>query len=66
LLSEFVVDRMRAQGDGMVTLVGTPENNELGRGIVCRAGHVQGVVAVQDRLSCLVQEVRWMARGAMA
>ncbi len=37
--------------DGVVTLTGVPENNELGHEIVRRVRHVQGVVAVRDRLS---------------
>lgn len=36
---------------GVVTLAGTPETAEAGHQIVQRARHVQGVVAVRDRLS---------------
>ena len=36
--------------DGIVTLTGRPETNETGHDIVRRVGHVQGVVAVRDRL----------------
>ncbi|MGH3245085.1 MAG: CBS domain-containing protein [Trebonia sp.] len=36
--------------DGVVTLTGRPRTREQGRGIVRRARHVQGVVAVRDRL----------------
>ena len=36
--------------NGIVTLEGTPETAELGRAIVARARHVEGVVAVRDRL----------------
>ena len=36
--------------DGMVTLEGTPETVAIGRGLIRRARHVQGVVAVRDRL----------------
>jgi CBS-domain-containing membrane protein len=39
--------------DGIVTLTGIPETNEIGREIVQRVRHVQGVVAVRDRLSYL-------------
>jgi BON domain len=38
--------------DGVVTLTGLPETNEVGLQIVRRVRHVQGVVAVRDRLSC--------------
>jgi CBS domain-containing protein len=37
--------------DGIVTLEGTPETISLGRDIVSRVRHVQGVVAVRDRFS---------------
>ena len=56
LLSEFLVDphafdvKVR---DGIVTLTGEPETNEIGHEIVQRVRHVQGVVAVRDRLSYL-------------
>jgi len=36
--------------NGIVTLEGTPETAELGRALVARARHVEGVVAVRDRL----------------
>jgi len=36
--------------NGIVTLEGTPETAELGRAIAARARHVEGVVAVCDRL----------------
>ena len=36
--------------NGVVTLVGSPQTTELGRAIVGRARHVEGVVAVRDRL----------------
>ena len=35
--------------DGIVTLAGVPETREVGREIVRRVRHVQGVVAVRDR-----------------
>jgi len=38
---------------GIVTLTGVPETNEVGHEIVQRIRHVQGVVAVRDRLSYL-------------
>jgi CBS domain-containing protein len=37
--------------DGIVTLAGTPENPPLGRDIIAQIRHVQGVVAVRDRLN---------------
>jgi CBS domain-containing protein len=37
--------------DGVVTLTGRPRNRTQGHDIVRRARHVQGVVAVRDRLS---------------
>jgi hypothetical protein len=36
--------------DGVVTLTGRPRSRQQGRDIVRRARHVQGVVAVRDRL----------------
>ncbi len=36
--------------DGVVTVEGTPETISVGHDIVSRARHVQGVVAVRDRL----------------
>ncbi|MGH3197795.1 MAG: CBS domain-containing protein [Streptosporangiaceae bacterium] len=37
--------------DGVVTLLGSPETAALGHDIVRKVRHVQGVVAVRDRLS---------------
>jgi CBS-domain-containing membrane protein len=51
--SEFVVDPKDFKvtvKDGVVTLSGVPETAELGRDLVQRIWHVQGVVAVRDRL----------------
>ena len=39
--------------DGIVTIQGTPESTVVGRDIIEAAGHVEGVVAVRDRLSYL-------------
>ena len=53
LLSEFLVEPhvyTVAVKDGIVTLTGRPETNEIGHDIVRRVRHVQGVVAVRDRL----------------
>ena len=37
--------------DGIVTMEGTPENGAAGRAILDAARHVEGVVAVRDRLA---------------
>ncbi len=53
LLGEFLADPARFQVtvmDGIVTLSGLPETSETGHAIVRRVRHVQGVVAVRDRL----------------
>ena len=42
--------------DGVVTLAGRPETNDVGHEIVERVRHVPGVVAVRDRLSYLPRE----------
>jgi CBS domain-containing protein len=39
--------------DGIVTISGTPESTVVGRDIIEAARHVEGVVAVRDRLSYL-------------
>jgi CBS domain-containing protein len=52
IAGEFLVDPGTlglAVRDGVVTLSGTPENNQVGRDILRRVRHVQGVVAVRDR-----------------
>src|SRR6266704_297870 len=54
LVGEFLVDPHAFDvtvKDGVVTLSGRPETNETGHGIVRGIRHVQGVVAVRDRLS---------------
>ncbi len=56
LLGEFLADPKAFDvkvGSGIVTLTGLPETNEAGHEIVARVRHVQGVVAVRDRLSYL-------------
>jgi CBS-domain-containing membrane protein len=56
LLGEFLADPKAFDvkvGNGIVTLTGLPETNEAGHEIVARVRHVQGVVAVRDRLSYL-------------
>ncbi len=37
--------------DGVVTLAGTPETEAIGHEIVDQTRHIQGVVAVRDRLN---------------
>ena len=54
ILNEFPTDLPRftvTVRDGIVTLEGHPETARLGRDIVSQARHVQGVIAVRDRLS---------------
>ena len=54
ILGEFLADPAAIQVtvvDGIVTLAGRPETNETGHELVRRVRHVQGVVAVRDRLS---------------
>jgi CBS-domain-containing membrane protein len=51
---EFLIDPRQFKVTveaGVVTLEGTPETAALGRDLVRKARHVQGVVAVRDRLS---------------
>jgi CBS-domain-containing membrane protein len=53
LLGEFLTDPLTFSvtvRDGIVTLSGRPETAETGHEIVRRIRHVQGVVAVRDRL----------------
>jgi CBS domain-containing protein len=53
LLSEFLTDPLVFSvtvKDGIVTLAGRPETSETGHEIVRRVRHLQGVVAVRDRL----------------
>jgi len=52
--NEFLIDPKKYKltvKDGVVTLSGVPETPELGRDLVQRIWHVQGVVAVRDRLA---------------
>jgi CBS domain-containing protein len=59
ILSEFLVDPAALTvtvNDGVVTLTGVPETNEVGHQIVQRVRHVLGVVAVRDRLSYFLPE----------
>ncbi len=56
LRDEFLVDPHAFDvtvKDGVVTLTGVPETNEIGHELVQQVRHVQGVVAVRDRLSYL-------------
>jgi len=59
LLGEFVVDLPAYQiavKDGVVTVGGRPETSEIGHEIVRRVRHLQGVVAVRDRLDYPAEE----------
>ncbi|HEX2822001.1 MAG TPA: CBS domain-containing protein [Streptosporangiaceae bacterium] len=61
ILDEFLVDPEALTvtvKDGVVTLAGVPETNELGHDIVRRIRHVHGVVAVRDRLTYPPRERR--------
>jgi CBS domain-containing protein len=52
IAGEFLVDPHTlglAVRDGVVTLSGTPENSVVGRDMLRRVRHVEGVVAVRDR-----------------
>jgi len=54
ILREFLVDPavyMVSVADGVVTIKGNPETADLGRNLVNRIRHVQGVVAVDDKLA---------------
>ena len=54
ILHEFLEDPRQfavTVQDGVVTLLGSPETAALGHHIVGKVQHVQGVVAVRDRLS---------------
>ena len=56
LRDEFLVDPHAFDvtvKHGVVTLTGVPETNEVGHELVQQIRHVQGVVAVRDRLSYL-------------
>jgi len=54
ILGEFLMDPRRFSvtvNDGIVTLQGEPETADLGHQIVRTIRHIQGIVAVRDRLS---------------
>ena len=54
ILHEFLIDPalfMVTVADGVVAIQGTPETAHLGRKLMNRIRHVQGVVAVRDELS---------------
>jgi CBS domain-containing protein len=53
ILEQFLVDPAAlevAVRDGIVTIAGEPETDEVGREMVAAIRHVEGVVAVRDRL----------------
>ncbi|HEX4094232.1 MAG TPA: CBS domain-containing protein [Trebonia sp.] len=54
ILGSFLCDPIRFSvtvKDGIVTIAGTPETTPVGRDIVDAIRHVEGVVAVRDRLT---------------
>ena len=54
ILREFLIDPavfMVTVADGVVTIQGSPETTDLGHKLVTRIRHVQGVVAVRDKLA---------------
>jgi CBS-domain-containing membrane protein len=54
ILSQYLMDPRRFSvmvKDGIVTLHGEPETTDLGHQIVWTVRHIQGVVAVRDRLT---------------
>lgn len=54
ILNDFLIDPKAFDvtvNDGVVTLAGVPETNEVGHELVHRVRHIPGVVAVRDRLS---------------
>jgi CBS domain-containing protein len=54
ILREFLVDPavfMVSVADGVVTIQGNPETADVGHNLVTRIRHVQGVVAVDDKLA---------------
>ncbi len=53
ILNDFLIDPKAFDvtvNDGVVTLAGVPETNEVGHEIVHRVRHIPGVVAVRDHL----------------
>jgi CBS-domain-containing membrane protein len=53
ILSDFLIDPavfMVTVADGVVTIKGNPETADLGHNLVTKIRHVQGVVAVDDKL----------------
>jgi CBS domain-containing protein len=65
ILGMFLCDPQRftvTVTDGIVTIAGIPESTAVGRDIIEAARHVEGVVAVRDRLSYL-QDVPYRPRA---
>jgi CBS domain-containing protein len=53
ILREFLIDPavfMVTVTDGVVTIQGNPETNDLGHNLVSKIRHVRGVVSVRDKL----------------
>ena len=54
ILGTFLCDPVRFDvivKDGVVTITGTPETAQVGHDIIHAVRHMEGVVAVRDRLS---------------
>ena len=59
VIEGVIVDTVRSNparftvtvNDGIVTVEGTPETTEVGRDVINTARHVEGVIAVRDRLT---------------
>jgi CBS-domain-containing membrane protein len=54
ILREFLIDPamfMVTVTDGVVTIQGNPETTDLGHNLVTKIRHIQGVVAVEDKLA---------------
>jgi len=67
ILSEFIQDPRQYTvqvKDGIVTLAGAPDTSRQGRDMITRVRHVQGVVAVRDRLSYPADDIS-MAAGPL-
>jgi CBS domain-containing protein len=61
MINQFLIDPKAfavTVKDGVVTLAGKPETTDVGHELVRRARHVQGVVAVRDRLTYPPREPR--------
>ena len=67
IVSRFIQDPRQFSvqvKDGIVTLAGSPDTSGLGHDLIGQVRHVQGVVAVRDRLAYPDDEIR-MAAGPL-